>query len=168
MLFTSLSKTTLTALVDSILTAPEKSLSVCKRVMFAAFELLSNFVVLSASNLPFCSIFPLAVRLKAPVASDSAIIMSEPSVIVTVEPAKSTLPKFAVVPSPRVMALPPETKVAKPTTVRFPVSVIVPDEVTLRAPPTFTVPKLMAFASVTSTRLVPVLIKLTAPAKSFA
>ena len=111
---------------------------------------------------------PVAVKLNAPVASDAAISMALASVIVTVEPEKSRLPKLAVVPSPSVIALPPETKVAKPTTVRFPVSVIVPDEVTLRAPPTFTVPKLMAFASVTSTRLVPVLIKLTAPAKSFA
>ena len=69
---------------------------------------------------------PPAVRIIAPVASEASIIMASPSVIVTVEPAKSKLPKVAVVASPRTMAFPVELNFAKLVIATAPESVIPP------------------------------------------
>ena len=188
MALTSLRETSLPVSEAVTLTAPVKSLFALSKVMAASVPpVLSKSEVLSASIRPVCEMAPLAVRLRAPVASDSAIDISLASVIATVEPAKSMLPKLAVVPlavvpsaakpSPRVIALPPETKVAKPATVKLPESVIVPFEVTFSSPPvaavfrTLTVPKSIAFTSFTSTRFATaplVFSKLTAPAKSLS
>ena len=61
-----------------------------------------KLAVESPSIAPLCVIAPLATKANAPVASDAAIAIELASVIVTADPEKSRLPKFAVVESPKV------------------------------------------------------------------
>ena len=59
------------------------------------------------------------------------------------------------------------SKVVVPATVTTPVSLMAPTAVTDRFWPTLTVPRSKAFASLRATSLVPLLLRLTAPLKSF-
>ena len=104
-------------------TAPVKSFVVVVRVIALPTEEID--VVPSMSNAPDCVTSPPLVKLKLPVASDATNAVADASVIVTSVPAKSSEPKFAVVPSPSVMGFPLASKVASPVTLITSLSVIV-------------------------------------------
>ena len=97
--FTSVSETSLVPLLLR-LTAPLKSFEALLRVIALAPAV--KLEARSASIAPVWVIAPDASRVRIPVASEAAISIELPSLIETAAPAKSKLPKLAVVLSPKV------------------------------------------------------------------
>ena len=117
---------------------------------------------------PTCEISSVpASRIRFPLAEEVSITMSDDSSISTIRPSNATLPKLAVVESPRAIRLSVESKVAFPPTEILPESEMVPVEFTVKASATEMVPRSISSTSVTEAPAVPVVVRLTAPVKSF-